>query len=213
MQIIEQCQLNYFVSFRHIVEITLFVAYFGTCSVFAVVAAKNYRSVVNWYFYDTESTSIEDGFSLRLMIICLLIPLVMLSWIPDLKHLVPISMVANVSMITSVIIIFYWIFGHFANGTFDSNKFVYCPSTFQEFIDKFPKCFSIIIFAMESIGVIMPIENKMKTPQKFIGTFGVLNLGMTGITVMYVVIGVVGYMNDPKSTEDMIVLEISAKEP
>lgn len=171
------------------------------------MAAENYRTVYDWYAYGVV-TDTSNPDRLRWTIVCLIIPLVLLSWIPDLKYLAPVSAMANVFMITSVGIIFYWIFDNFANGGFNPENFNYF-SSFQDFIAKFPKFFSITIFAMESIGVIMPIENKMKTPQKFIGTFGVLNLGMAGITIMYIIIGMLGYMNNPMSDKGMIVLEIS----
>lgn len=37
--------------------------------------------------------------------------------------------------------------------------------------------YSTVIFAMEGIGVVMPVENDMKQPQHFLGCPGVLNTG------------------------------------
>lgn len=40
----------------------------------------------------------------------------------------------------------------------------------------------------------MPLENEMKTPRSFGGTFGVLNIGMASIIVLYVGMGFLGYL-------------------
>lgn len=39
----------------------------------------------------------------------------------------------------------------------------------------------------------MPLENEMKTPQGFGGTFGVLNKAMSIIVVLYIGMGLFGY--------------------
>jgi len=41
---------------------------------------------------------------------------------------------------------------------------------------------------------ILPLENNMKTPKSFGGTFGVLNFAMLLIIIMYVAMGFLGYM-------------------
>lgn len=40
----------------------------------------------------------------------------------------------------------------------------------------------------------MPLENNMKNPTHFIGVCGVLNKGMTVVGIIYIVIGVMGYL-------------------
>lgn len=54
----------------------------------------------------------------------------------------------------------------------------------------------------------MPLENKMKTPEKLIGTFGVLSQGMILVTFIYTTIGILGYLYNPAATEDIITLEM-----
>lgn len=60
-------------------------------------------------------------------------------------------------------------------------------------IDAMPSSVSIIIFAIEAIGVVMSLENQMKTPQNFVGVFGVLNQGMTLVTIAYILLGFLAY--------------------
>ncbi|NEU35855.1 hypothetical protein GN156_34940, partial [bacterium LRH843] len=42
------------------------------------------------------------------------------------------------------------------------------------------------LFALEAVGVILALENNMKTPKSFGGYTGVLNQGMIVIVILYV---------------------------
>lgn len=121
----------------------------------------------------------------RLYIAALLIPLILLSWVPNLKYLAPFSAVANVFMGVGLLITFYYL-------TQDMPPVADSPLHIS--ILKLPKFFGIVIFAMEAIGVVMPLENSMKTPQNFIGICGVLNKGMSGVTLVYILLGFMGFV-------------------
>ncbi|RZC38171.1 Aa trans domain containing protein [Asbolus verrucosus] len=56
-----------------------------------------------------------------------------------------------------------------------------------------PLFFSTVLFAMEGIGTMLPIENSLLKPQ-FIGCPGVLNVAMTAVVTLYTVIGLFGYL-------------------
>lgn len=64
-------------------------------------------------------------------------------------------------------------------------------------ISDFPIFFCTVIFAMEGIGVIMPLENSMRTPQHFLGCPGILNIAMTVVMSLYVFMGFFGYLRYP----------------
>lgn len=66
---------------------SLFWTYFGTCSVYTVIVATNFQQIAVHYT--------GNEISLRVVIVALLIPLILLSWIPNLKYLAPVSMLAN----------------------------------------------------------------------------------------------------------------------
>lgn len=70
----------------------------------------------------------------------------------------------------------------------------------------------IVIFAMEAIGVVMPLENSMKTPQHFIGICGVLNKGMSGVTMVYILLGFVGYVKYGNDALGSITLNLPIEE-
>lgn len=173
----------------------LFVTYFGTCAVYTVIIATNFQQVIEHY------TGTE--MSLRVMISLLLVPLILLSWIPNLKYLAPVSMIANVFMCVGLGITFYYL-------VTDMPALSERPLFVS--VMNWPSFFAIVIFAMEAIGVVMPLENQMKTPQNFIGICGVLNQGMGGVTLIYILLGFLGYVRYGDLAEGSITLNLPVEE-
>lgn len=177
------------------VLINLFITYYGTCSVYSVLIAQNFQEVANEH--------LASPVSLRVCIALLLIPLIFLSWVPDLKYLAPVSMIANVFMAVGLGITFYYLV-------------IDLPPIHERelaaSITTLPAFFSIAIFAMEAIGVVMPLENNMKTPQHFTGICGVLNKGMSGVTLVYILLGFLGYLRFGPDTKSSITLNLSKTE-
>ncbi|XP_017773645.1 PREDICTED: proton-coupled amino acid transporter-like protein pathetic isoform X2 [Nicrophorus vespilloides] len=176
---------------RQIVLQGIFVTYFTTCSCYAVIVAKNFEQVASHYM--------GAEVSLRLIIAILLIPLIILSYIPNLKYLAPVSMVANVFMAVGLGITFYYLVSDIPPIT---ERRLVSP------ISTFPVFFSITIFAIEAIGVVMPLENNMETPQHFVGICGVLNQGMSGVTLIYIFLGFLGYLKYGDETLGSITLNL-----
>lgn len=58
----------------------------------------------------------------------------------------------------------------------------------------------------------MPLENNMKTPKNFLGLGGVLNQGMAGVTLIYILLGFLGYMAYGDGTADVITLNLPQAE-
>lgn len=57
--------------------------------------------------------------------------------------------------------------------------------------------YTAMIFKRKNVVVVMQIialENNMKTPQNFGGYYGVLNIGMTAIVILYIAMGFFGYI-------------------
>ncbi|XP_051163226.1 proton-coupled amino acid transporter-like protein pathetic isoform X2 [Leptopilina boulardi] len=180
---------------RYLIELSLFITYFGTCSVYAVIVARNFQQVIEHHT--------GDVYNERIIIMTLLLPLILLSWVPDLKYLAPVSMVANVFMGTGLGITFYYL-------VINIEPIAEIPLVAP--LSEFPNFFSITIFAMEAIGVVMPLENSMKTPQHFTGICGVLNRGMGGVTMIYILLGFLGYCAYPDETAESITLNLPVEE-
>lgn len=173
----------------------LFWTYFGTCSVYTVIIAKNIQQIAEHYSGET--------INIRVCIAALLIPLILLSWVPNLKYLAPVSMIANLFMSIGLGITFYYLVNELP------------PVSDRPMVGnlmEFPAFFAITIFAMEAIGVVMPLENQMKTPQNFVGICGVLNKGMSGVTLVYILLGFLGYLKYGDETSDSIQLNLPIEE-
>lgn len=124
---------------RQLVLGLLFVTYFGTCSVYTVIIADNFQSVYGHYVNPTTN--------IRWFIGILLLPLILLSYVPNLKYLAPVSMVANLLMGTGLGITFYHLL-------FDSDlpKITDRPAIAP--LQDFSTFFCLTVFAIEAIGVV-----------------------------------------------------------
>ncbi|XP_020284696.1 proton-coupled amino acid transporter-like protein pathetic [Pseudomyrmex gracilis] len=182
---------------RYLIQISLFTTYFGTCSVYAVIVAANIKQIIEHYYVD------GGEYNIRLITVYLLVPLILLSWVPDLKYLAPVSMVANIFMAAGLGITFYYL-------VWDLPPVTEVPLVAK--LENFPQFFSVTIFAIEAIGVVMPLENNMKTPQHFVGICGVLNRGMSGVTLIYILLGFLGYVKYQDQALGSITLNLPTEE-
>ncbi|VEN40009.1 unnamed protein product [Callosobruchus maculatus] len=163
----------------------------GPIRCYAVIIARNFNYVIDYYVgYTTE---------IRVTIAALLVPIILLVYVPNLKYLAPVSMIANVFMGIGLGITFYYLVTDVPS--ISERNLVADISTYPVF-------FSITIFAIEAIGVVMPLENHMATPQHFVGLCGVLNQGMSGVTLVYMVIGFFGYLKYGDKVEGSITLNL-----
>lgn len=71
-----------------------------------------------------------------------------------------------------------------------------------------PLYFGTAIYAFEGIGVVLPLENNMRTPQDFGGTTGVLNTGMIIVACLYTAIGFFGYLKYGDDVQGSITLNL-----
>jgi proton-coupled amino acid transporter len=59
---------------------------------------------------------------------------------------------------------------------------------------------------------VMPLENNMKSPRHFLGLGGVLNQGMAGVTLIYILLGFLGYLKYGDKVEGSITLNLPLDE-
>lgn len=177
------------------INLFLVIDLLGCCCVYIVFVSTNIKQVVDYYA--------EGNLDLRVYMAMLLPILIVMNLIRNLKYLSPFSMIANGLMAVSIAITFYYI-------TQDLPAVEERPA-FSQF-HQLPLFFGTVIFALEGIGVVMPLENNMKTPTHFIGCPGVLNTGMFFVVSLYAVTGFLGYLKYGNDTQGSITLNLPMDE-
>ncbi|XP_064214990.1 proton-coupled amino acid transporter-like protein pathetic [Tribolium castaneum] len=165
---------------KNFVDFCLLLTYCSGNAVYVVFITGNIQKVVNYY-----QESVAD-WPLQYYMLILLVPLTLCCQVRQLKHLVPFSIIANVTMVTAFLITLYYMFSGIGDIDMEERKL------FND-ISQFPLFFSTVIFAMEGIGTMLPIENTM-IKQQFIGCPGVLNFAMAFVVTLYTLIGLFGYL-------------------
>ncbi|XP_072941679.1 proton-coupled amino acid transporter-like protein pathetic [Epargyreus clarus] len=160
------------------VDYSLAATYASVLCVYVVFIGSSFKEALDVYYPETN-LSIQAYCALTL------VPLVLICQIRNLKYLVPFSTVANLLIVVVFGITMYYVFTDLP------------PISDREVVvsvNQWPLFLSTVIFAMEGIGVVMPVENEMAKPQQFLGCPGVLNVSMVIVISLYGVFGFFGYV-------------------
>jgi hypothetical protein len=145
---------------KTVIDVLLCIAQLGFCCVYFVFACQNLEQIVNYYYG-------EINYHIYMAII--LIPMLLLASIRNLKYLSPISMLANILPFIGPEIIFYYL-PQDIPYSWERKPFASWGQP--------PLYFGTAIYAFESIGVVLPLENQMKTPADMKDWNVVLNTSM-----------------------------------
>uniref|UniRef100_A0A672GLQ5 Solute carrier family 36 member 1 n=1 Tax=Salarias fasciatus TaxID=181472 RepID=A0A672GLQ5_SALFA len=148
----------------------------------SVVEAANATTFNCHINYTNQTQVLVPSFDSRLYMLCFLPAFILLVFTPNLKFLAPLSLVANLMMTASLVLIYFY---SLTNITYPINL----PKVGRA--KDYPLFFGTAIFAFEGIGVVLPLENKMQRPHTF--TL-VLYLGMGIVTFLYISLGTIEYM-------------------
>ncbi|XP_055297031.1 proton-coupled amino acid transporter-like protein CG1139 isoform X2 [Sitodiplosis mosellana] len=183
--------------FKHLANAFLLMCQIGACCIYVVFMAKNIKSIVD---YATGS----DETDVRLYMVLILLPIIFLNWIRNYKYLAPLSTFANFVTIISFGIICYFIVREPISL---EGKRAFGPAS------EFPFFFGTVLFSLEAIGVVIPLENEMKTPKSYVGLTGVLNRAFVIIVILYIGMGLFGYLKYGDAVGESITLslEINSK--
>ncbi|OWR43021.1 amino acid transporter [Danaus plexippus plexippus] len=159
-------------------ELAMLCTYVGVCCIYTVLISDSIKQLIDRYMPSLN-------LSVEYYCLIILIPLCLLCQVRYLKWLAIFSILANLFLFLTYLICFYYIFR--SPLSFEGKTAAGDPSRFPAFL-------STVIFAMEGIGVVMPVENAMKKPQHFLGCPSVLVVAMTAIVFFYSTLGFFGYL-------------------
>ncbi|XP_058459149.1 proton-coupled amino acid transporter-like protein pathetic [Malaya genurostris] len=180
---------------RNFVDYGLMATYFSAGCVYIVFIGNSLHKVINALG--------ELDWDVRIYILFTMIPILAIGQIRQLKFLVPFSALANVFIVITFGITLYYIF---------KDPLVFHDKPGFTSFSTLPLFFSTVIFAMEGIGVVMPVENSMAKPQHFLGCPGVLNTAMGTVIVLYAVIGFFGYVRYGENAAGSITLNLPTED-
>ncbi|XP_044803373.1 proton-coupled amino acid transporter 2 isoform X3 [Bubalus bubalis] len=143
-----------------------------------------------------ETVILTPTMDSRLYMLTFLPFLVLIVLIRNLRVLTVFSLLANITMLTSLIIIVQYIVQEIPDPR--QLPLVANWKTYSLF-------FGTAIFSFESIGVVLPLENKMKDARRFPV---ILSLGMSIITALYISVGSLGYLRFGDDVKASITLNL-----
>ncbi|XP_031630072.1 proton-coupled amino acid transporter-like protein CG1139 [Contarinia nasturtii] len=176
---------------KHIANAFLLMCQIGGCCIYVVFIAENLKSIVD---YATETKT-----DVRLFMVVVLPAIILLNSVRNLKYLAPLSTFANFVTIVSFGIICYFIVREPISL---EGKRAVGP------ISEFPFFFGTVLFSLEAIGVVIPLENEMKTPKSYVGVTGVLNRAFVIIVTLYIGMGLFGYLKYGDGIRESITLSL-----
>ncbi|XP_037820309.1 proton-coupled amino acid transporter-like protein CG1139 [Lucilia sericata] len=158
-----------------IVDFFMCLYHFGVSCVYVLFIADNIKQLLDFYY---------AKYDFHMHVLALTLPLISIFLIRDLKALVPFNTLANLLFFLGFSLILLYILEDLPPLS-ERNMF--------NKIDRYPLYFGTVLFAMESVGVIIAIEHEMANPKDYLGFSGILSLGSFISLCLYAAFGFVGY--------------------
>ncbi|KRX48393.1 Proton-coupled amino acid transporter 4 [Trichinella murrelli] len=179
---------------RIIVNVLIGLCQFGICAAYFAFIAANLQQ--GFDFISDWSVHVY---------MAIVLPLLLLAGsLRYLKYLTILSTAANLIYVVVLSVTLYFIF----QVRPDSSNL----PAFQSW-DTLPLAFGTIMFSFEAITVVLPVENRMKTPVDFTTWNGVLNTSCIVVTLFYIAFGFFGYIRYGDGIQDSITLNLPYDNP
>ncbi|XP_011632277.1 proton-coupled amino acid transporter 2-like isoform X2 [Pogonomyrmex barbatus] len=179
---------------RKLVNIFLCITQLGFCCVYFVFISTNMKQVL-------DAHGIEMDVHEHMAVV--LVPIMLSTWIRNLKYLVPLSSIANFLMIAGYIATMYIMSYDVPN--IRERRYV-------ADWNNLPLFFGTVIYSFEGITLVLPLKNEMKKPRNFYKPLGVLNVGMVIVGTMFVAMGFLSYLKYGDDVAGSVTLNLAPKE-
>ncbi|CAH1647912.1 unnamed protein product [Spodoptera littoralis] len=154
----------------------LCITQLGFCCVYIVFIANNVKMICDQY-------NIHIDLSIHMIFV--VVPVLLACMVRNLKYLTPFSTIANIMMATGVAVVVYEATQDLPDV--ETREYI---GTWQQL----PLYFGTAIYAFEGIGLVLPLKNEMRNPEKFQKPLGVLNVGMVVVGSIFITVGFLGYL-------------------
>lgn len=168
----------------------LIIYQLGVCICYIVFVAKNIQQIIEAHVTEMSITTV---------MLIMFLPLLAINCLKNLKVLAPFSTVANVVTFVGLGFVLFYVFQ-------DLPELSTIPAVGP--IETYPLYFGTVLFALEAVGVFISLEANMEKPKNFVSKFGVLNMGMGVVTILYGFVGFFGYLKYGDKSKDSITLSI-----
>lgn len=135
-----------------------------------VLIGQNFQTAYKVIYEEERDVGLRTGMYI------LIVPLLLLCWIRHLKYLIPVSFLGNFMNILVILSVVYRIV---RNPNFDSTQ----PQSTS--LRNLPLFLGTLLYSLNGTGIMVPLKNDMKYPQKFNSMFGVLTVSFAPMTFMY----------------------------
>ncbi|XP_012228414.1 proton-coupled amino acid transporter 1 isoform X2 [Linepithema humile] len=179
---------------RKLVNVFLCITQLGFCCVYFVFISTNMKQVL-----DAHGIVMDVHQHMAVA----LVPILLSTWIRNLKYLVPVSSIANFLVIAGYIATMY-IMSHDV-PSISERRYV-------ADWNNLPLFFGTVIYSFEGITLVLPLKNEMRKPNNFNKPLGVLNVGMVIVGSMFVAIGFLSYLKYGDEVAGSVTLNLAPKE-
>ncbi|XP_011690625.1 PREDICTED: proton-coupled amino acid transporter 2-like isoform X2 [Wasmannia auropunctata] len=179
---------------RKLVNVFLCVTQLGFCCVYFVFISTNMKQVL-------DAHGIEMDVHEHMAVV--LVPIMLSTWIRNLKYLVPLSSIANFLMISGYIATMY---------IMSSDVPSIRERRYVADWNNIPLFFGTVIYSFEGITLVLPLKNEMRKPSNFNKSLGVLNVGMVIVGSMFVAMGFLSYLKYGDEIAGSVTLNLAPKE-
>ncbi|KAI9482920.1 MAG: transmembrane amino acid transporter protein-domain-containing protein [Benjaminiella poitrasii] len=177
---------------RHLIHFFLCISQMGFVASYLIFISENIGIVVD------SLNNCNAPFEAKYYIWIVLIAIIPITWVRKIARLSYLAIVADIFIAFGLICILYFCSNQIAHNGIGKNIDMVNQSSFGLMI-------GTAVFSFEGIGMVLPIVQGMKDPKKFPM---VLNIGMLICTIVFTLIGAIGYIAYGDITQASVVANI-----
>ncbi|XP_065202138.1 proton-coupled amino acid transporter-like protein pathetic [Planococcus citri] len=159
-------------------------------SIYLITIGGNLKIIIDHYY--------NVDLNIVFLITAVTIMLIPMALIRSLKFLVPLSILTSVFNMINIVLILTIPTDYNSSADFRA----------VGDITKFPYFFGLALGAFNCTAIVMPLKNDMKYPKKFTSVFGIINIVLPVVAVIYCTFGLLGYAKYGNSLHGSILFNL-----